>query len=133
MSTPVNEVWGSYAAVSGLNGQSIAANANAVSAAVSLSGALGVEFSLDINFGATASAPTVYILRNGDDTNFEAIGVGAPFSFSANATPSTNHVFTVFTLTADDADQVKIGVANPSGNSSITVTLRVKTVQGAIG
>lgn len=126
-----NITWpASFTDLTGLIAQAIAAAANVVSSAIiDNNNKLSTEVTVSITYGGTAAGATIYILRDIDGTNFEAIATDRPEAFVAPGVASST-VRVVFTVQADQASRFKVAVANPTGNSSITVTARYKQATG---
>src|SRR3712207_2655634 len=81
---------GAWAATS-INAASVANGASATTAAISNDGKLGTEVSIEVAYGATASEGVkVYLLRDVDGTNYEAVADG-PWGFEMPKTVSTTH------------------------------------------
>lgn len=120
-----------FSTVTGLNGASISGNTTTTGSTVlDLDTKLAVKITVEIAYGATASPATLYLLADSDDTpNFESPTTDQPFSMTIPGVASTTIRRSV-TVRAEDAGKLKVAVNNPSGNSSITATVRYKYAVG---
>lgn len=123
---------GSWATDANLNAASIAANAETDSAVIALNTKIGVQVSIDVTYGGTITGGgvQVYVLCDVDGTNYEARTTDSPYGFTL-PTNASGHVRRTFFVDAEDCPNFKVGVYNPTGNSSVTVTLRTRDVTGA--
>lgn len=114
-----------------LNAASIANNASSDSGAISNDGKLDTEVSVEIAYGATASAgAVVYVLREvgGSGGNDYESRDDLPWGFEMPRTVSTTHVRT-FTVPAS-IGRFKIQVFNNAVGASITATVRYRQAAG---
>lgn len=110
-----------------INASAVANAGTAITAAISNDLKLGTEVSVEIAYGATASQGVkVYILRDVDGTNYEAVADGA-WGFEMPKTTSTTHRRS-FTVSAD-ISRFKIHLTNDSG-ASVTATVRYQQAVG---
>jgi hypothetical protein len=107
---------------------SIAANASVPGTAISNDLKTATEISVTIVFGTVAADAILYILRDVDGTNFEAIA-DRPFGANIPGTASTTVRRAMTVLAA--ISRFKIAVFNPTGNSAITATVRYRQAVGA--
>jgi hypothetical protein len=106
---------------------SIAANSSVAGAAVSNDLRTYTEVSVTVAYGATAADATVYVLRDVDGTNFEAIA-DKPFGVTIPGVASTT-IRRTFTVPAS-VSRFKVAAFNPAANSAITVTVRYRQAVG---
>jgi hypothetical protein len=113
-----------------INGSSLSASGGqATTAAISNDGKLDTEVSVTAAYGAGtvgASDCIVYLLRDVDGTNYEAIADG-PWGFSLAKTASTTHRRT-FTVPAS-VGRFQILVRNNTG-VTVTATVRFRQAEG---
>ena len=121
-----------------LTGSTVAGGANATSAAVLNTAAspnevLDTECDLSILAGSTITngPATIYILRQ-TQAGYQAITDTNVYSFTSTLIASTT-THAVFVVPGADVGGFKIAIANPSSNSSLTVTLYYRQSQGQSG
>ncbi len=115
--------WDASWAATSINATAIANAGNATTAAISNDLKTATEVSVTAAYGATATQGLkVYILRDVDGTNYEAVADGA-WGFEMPKTVSANHrrSFTV----PDSVSNFKVHVTNDSG-ASVTTTVRTR-------
>lgn len=111
-----------------INGSTISNSAESNTGAISLDDYLGVEVSVEIAYGGTASAGVqVHVLGDIDGTNYEA-RADLPYGFEMPRATSTTFRRR-FSLSAQDYANFKVNVYNPSG-ASITATVRYRRFLG---
>lgn len=111
-----------------LNGSTITNGSESATGAIALDGYLGVEVSVEVAYGGTASAGVqVHILGDIDGTNYEA-RADLPHGFEMPKTTSTTFRRR-FKVSAQDYANFKVNVYNPSG-ASVTVTVRYRRFLG---
>ncbi len=105
-----------------INAASVTNGSSSTSSAISNDNKTATEISITVVYGATASQGlNVYILRDVDGTNFEAVA-DRPWGFVMEKAVSTTFRKT-FTVSAYEASQFKVHVVNNTG-ASVTVTVR---------
>lgn len=96
----------------------------ATTAAISNDNKSETEVSVTIAYGGTADEGVkVYILRDVDGTNYEAVADG-PWGFMLPYTISTTHRRS-FTVAGDRVSSFKVHVTNDSG-ATVTATVRYR-------
>lgn len=122
-----NEDWDAAWAASSINGSTVANAATATTAAISNDLKLDTEVSVEILYGATVNEGVkVYVLRDVDGTNYEAIADGAWGFEMAKTVSGTNR--RTFTVPAQISN-FKIIVSNNTG-ASVTATVRTRQAIG---
>ena len=110
---------------SSINGSTITDGSNATTAAIDNDNITGTEISVTVVYDATTAdeGVKVYVLRDVDGTNYEAV-VDGPWSFMMPYTINTTHRRT-FTVLGNNTSKFKVEVTNDSG-ASVTATVRYK-------
>ncbi len=115
--------WDAAWASTSINASAVANAGTATTAAVSNDLKLDTEVSIEAAYGGTATEGIkVYILRDVDGTNYEAVADG-PYGFEMPRTASTTHRRTLTVPAA--ISNFKVHVTNNSG-ASVTVTVRTR-------
>lgn len=123
-----NPNWDTSWTNSSINSTSISNSAVNTTGAIDNDNKSGTEVSVSIAYGGTASEGVkVYVLRDYDGTNYEAV-VDGPWGFMMPYTSSTTHNRT-FTVLGNSVSKFKVHLTNGSGAS---VTASVKTRQFTI-
>ncbi len=117
--------WDTSWATTSINASSITTgNSVTTTAAISNDGKVATEVSVEIAYGAVATAGvTVELLRDVDGTNFEATA-DVPWGLEMPRSVSTTYRRT-FTVYAEGVSSFKIRVANTSG-ATVTATVRTR-------
>lgn len=114
-------------AATSIAASSITNGSNAATGAISNDGKLDTEVSVEVAYGATASAGVIVsVERDVDGTNYEATA-DQPFSFTMPNTVSTTHR-RVFTIPGHIGTS-RVRLTNPSG-ATVTATVRTRSAMG---
>jgi len=116
--------WDAAYAATSINASAVANAAVATTAAITNDGKIATEISVTVVYGATATAGLiVYLLRDVDGTNYEAVA-DKPWGFEMERAVSATYR-RVFAVSAGEMDNFKVHVTNNSG-ASVTVTVRTR-------
>jgi hypothetical protein len=138
--TPFGQNWpSSWTTDSTLNAATVTAGSNSSASATILNTAaspnevLDTEVEIDVAYGATITGGAAVIYICGQvSSGVESAVNDMPFSFLAPVAASTTcHARIV--VSGADYGGFAVVVGNPSGNSSITVTVKTRQSQGQIG
>lgn len=96
--------------------------------AISLDEKQAVEISIKVVYHASSTAAvTVYVLRDTDGTNYEAI-TDAPWAFTMPFTAGGTH-YKTFTVDAAQASSFKVAINN-AGGQTVTNTVKQRFATG---
>jgi hypothetical protein len=126
--TTISTNWDSSWTATSIASSTVTNTSTATTAAISNDGKSGSEVSVTIAYGGTVNQGVkVYILRDIDGTNYEAV-TDKPWGFEMPSSVSTTYR-RAFAVCADRISNFKVHVTNDSGAS---VTATVKTRQATI-
>jgi len=126
--TTISTNWDTSWTATSIAASSVTDTSTATTAAISNDGKSGTEVSVTCAYGGTVDQGLkVYILRDADGTNYEAV-IDKPWGFEMPSGVSTTYR-RAFAVCADRISNFKVHVTNDSG---ATVTVTVKTRQSTI-
>lgn len=122
--TTITSNWDTSWTNSSVNGSTVTNGSNATTGAISNDLKSATEISVSVTYGATATEGiNVYILRDTDGTNYEAV-TDLPWGLAMPYSTSTTYRRT-FTVAGDRISNFKAHITNDSG-ASVTATIKYR-------
>lgn len=118
----ITQNWGSWTTTS-INSSSVSDESTATTSAISLDSTSGVEVSVAVAYGDATEGVKVFVLRDVDGTNYEAV-TDKPWGFELPYAGSATRRRT-FTVSADRVSSFKVLVTNDTGDD-VTATVRTR-------